>query len=222
VDVTLDNSRSEEVEAVYQVTWEDNEGHHEDAFVVPAGDVKTFLIGVAENTKVLVQVADLAQGAGASETFQVDCQPGDEPRASIGEVNCANLTVPLTLDNSRSSVERSFFVMAEQISGLELEPPYQNTFAVAGGAERVVRVPIPNNAEVSLFVEDDSVGDPFTVADETFQVDCPNTAARPTVAVEGVKLPQTGGFNLSLPLLGVAFLVGGGGMLALSGRRRQH
>ena len=35
-------------------------------------------------------------------------------------------------------------------------------------------------------------------------------------------LPQTGGFNLALPLLGVALLAGGAGMLALSRRRPRY
>jgi len=68
--------------------------------------------------------------------------------------------------------------------------------------------------------------DPGVILDEdgptayrVFQLRCPTTAARPPVAVEGATLPQTGGFTLALPLLGLALLAGGAGMVAASGRR---
>jgi LPXTG-motif cell wall-anchored protein len=226
VEVTLDNSRSE-VEAIYEVTWQDHLGEQVDRSVVTPGGVETFLVPVVEN--VLVHVGVEANGQAedgyegvvglAFESFQVDCTPGDEPRASIGEVNCANLTLPVTLDNTRSTVAASFFILADDLSGLS--EPYRDTFTVAAGAERVVRVPIRKGAEVILLVDEDVSDTEFLVV-ETVEVDCPRTAARPTVAVKGAKLPATGGFNLALPLLGGALLTGGAGMLALSGRRRRY
>jgi LPXTG-motif cell wall-anchored protein len=221
VDVTLDNSRSE-VQAIYHVTREVGLGVQEDEVIVPPGVVQTLPIPVAEHIDVFVGVAEgVHDRVLATEMFfLVDCTPGDNPLASIGEVNCTDLTVPVTLDNTRSSVEMSFFIMAAESSGLLSVEPYQDVFTVDGGAERVVRVPLPNNAEVNLFV-DQEFSNVF-LANETFEVECPNTAARPTVAVQGTKLPQTGGFNLALPLLGVALLTGGGGMVALTGRRHRH
>jgi hypothetical protein len=99
---------------------------------------------------------------------------------------------------------------------------------VAAGAIRVVRVgPIPRSIHdpVDVFVgnvDAQTTLDDYTLASRIVQNNCPTTAARPTVAVQGVKLgvnlAQTGGFNVALPLLGVA-LVGTGGLLALAGRR---
>jgi LPXTG-motif cell wall-anchored protein len=244
VDVTLDNSRSE-VEAIYQVTWEKHIStgsaeQQDDNFIVAAGDVQTFLSRVAENTYVVIRVAAERvpgeQGGSwvylAVESLWVNCTPGDYPRVRIGEVNCTNLTVPVTLDNTRSPLRAYFRVWADYPPGAPFDE-LQHSFVVAGGDQHVVPVPVPNTGEVRVWVDDDDFD--FRLADETFDVDCKDPAAgpaaRPTVAVQGAKLPQaggvtelpqTGGFNLALPLLGVALVAGGAGMLALSGRRRQH
>ena len=234
VDVTLDNSRSE-VEVMYQVTWREGGVDPEEAhFVVPAGDVQSFPIPVAENSDVFVQVAERVQGEEgeglvavvvAKEFIRVDCASGDEPRASIGDVNCTNMTVPVTLDNIRSPLETGFRVAADWEAH-----SFMREFSLAAGAELVV-VPVPVSNHVKAFMLVENVDGGATLDFEILDVDCPRTAARPTVGVQGAKLPQsggvtqlpqTGGFNLALPLIGVAILAGGAGMLALTARRRRY
>jgi LPXTG-motif cell wall-anchored protein len=211
--------------------------------------VLTVLVPVPENSEVSISVDlysedDPADGSW-SEFFRtgVDCQPGGEPRASIGDVNCTNLTVAVTLDNTQSPVQTIFGIVA---GDTRIGYSYEELFDVAADAQRVVAVPLPNNADVDVFVGDEFL--PFEAGGiafdhEIFEVSCPETAARPPVAVkggaklpqtgvegaklpqtgvEGAKLPQTGGFNLALPLLGLGLLTGGAGILALSGCRRRY
>jgi LPXTG-motif cell wall-anchored protein len=156
------------------------------------------------------------------QEIRVDCTPGDEPRVSIGEANCKTLTAPVTLDNTRSSVETLFRVTADSdIDG------YEEEFLVAAGAVRVVPVPVLGVAAVVyLVLVETDLGTPLP--EKHLVVDCKRPAAgpdqRPSVAVKGAKreLPQTGGLNFVLPLIGVALLAAGGGMVALSGRRPRH
>jgi hypothetical protein len=99
---------------------------------------------------------------------------------------------------------------------------------VAPGSIRAVSLgPVPRFIDdvVPVYVlntEAQSSLDDHVIAERLVRIDCPTTAARPTVAVEGAKLAATGGFNLALPLIGVALLTGGAGMLALSGRRTER
>ncbi|MEP6760232.1 MAG: hypothetical protein ABJA93_02575, partial [Sporichthyaceae bacterium] len=204
VDVTLDNSRSED-EMTYTVTvsfaFEDEPATFED-YDLLAGDVQPIQVPVTENVPVYVFVGAgddaneaFEEGFLADELFRVNCTPGDEPLASIGEVTCTNLTVPVTLDNSRSSLKSWFEIIAidEEEFG---DPTFYDGFWVAAGAQRVVPARVSNNAQVAVTVGD---GNQFgALAHEVIDVNCPRTAARPTVAVEGAKLPQTGGFKLAL------------------------
>jgi LPXTG-motif cell wall-anchored protein len=117
-------------------------------------------------------------------------------------------------------VETTFIILAGDTEDASYTS--EDSFDVAAGAERVVSVPVRNNTEARVNVGDALLSFfPLGISfdDESFEVHCPTTAARPTVAVQGAKLPQTGEFNLAIPLLGVALLAGGGGMLALTGRR---
>jgi hypothetical protein len=57
-----------------------------------------------------------------------------DPRASIGDLTCEDLTVPVTLDNSRSLGVYEFVVVAFADEGYENEDfYYQETFALAAG-----------------------------------------------------------------------------------------
>jgi LPXTG-motif cell wall-anchored protein len=225
LEVTLDNSRSQE-DVNYRVAVAVNA---EDNFIydqvhnVPAGEVQNVVIPVKENSYFGLTVFDeedmeelLYKGIG------VDCTPGDEPRVNIGDVNCTTLTVPVTLDNTRSSVETRFRVTAS--SPID---HYEESFLVAAGAERVVRVPVDliMYEGYRIWVESD-LGTRFP--EWLVSLDCERAAAGPgqgpSVAVKDatLQLPQTGGLNFALPLLGVALLAAGGGMVALSGRRPRH
>jgi hypothetical protein len=224
VDVTLDNSRSE-IEITYIVTLSlaiEDEPFDYQQFNVPAGDVRTVLMPVTENSAVEVFVGHGAEEVFlVDELFRVDCTPGDEPRASIGEVSCTNLTLPVTVDNSRSPVETLFGIVAttEDEDGFD-EITYYDYLSVAAGTGRVVSVPVPNNAEVTVTVDDANVeGLGAPLADEIFEVGCERT-----VAVRGFRsgragaLAATGANGLALPIAGLTLLAGGG-VLTLLGRR---
>jgi hypothetical protein len=221
LEVTLDNSRSEE-EVNYRVAVDLEERlTYEQIHNVPAGEVASVPVPVTENSVILVSVADedLREGDMLFQRIRVDCMPGDGPRASIDEVNCTNLTVPVTLDNTESSVETSFSVVATETN---LVDNYAETFNIMAGAVRVVPVPVSKNLPRKEVIVSDAAWFQIVFAHEVFDINCPRTAARPTVAVEDAKLPQTGGLNLAIPLLGVALLAGGTSTLALSGRRLRY
>jgi LPXTG-motif cell wall-anchored protein len=236
VEVTLDNSRSQD-ETTFRVTARtvpDGTETSNRTIDVPAGGMWMLWVSAAEDSSVLVSVVDqgvMDETAGedgelALKLFRVNCKTGRVARASVGELNCTNLTVSVTLDNTRVQWPMTFAVGAVNFQGAQRY--YAKLHDVAAGAERVVAVPVPNHAEIFVFVGDQYLleNDSVIYDHETFDVDCQRPAgghaARPTVAVEWAKLPQTGGFNFALPLLGGALLAGGAGMLALSGRRPRH
>ena len=145
VDVTLDNSRSE-VEMTYIVTvslaYEDEPASFED-YDLLAGEVEPVQVPVTENVPVYVFVGAgddtwdaWEEGFLIDELFRVNCTPGDEPLASIGEVNCTNLTVPVTLDNSRSSLRSWFVIYAGDEDEFE-EPTFYD--ALLGGPRSPAR-----------------------------------------------------------------------------------
>ena len=227
VDVTLDNSRSED-ETTYLVsasTGEDEEPTYQQTFDVPAGEIQPVLVPVDENVVVEVFVGDEEvleetdgeQGFLGQELFPVDCTPGDDPRSSIGKVNCTDLTVPVNLDNSRSPVVTDFLIIA----GDDEEFSYQDVTTVAAGAEHVVPVSVLSNAEVFVRVADIGAGfggtsDEVTLAMETFDVDCGQVLAGRAGA-----LPATGANGPTLPLAGLMLLASGGVLTFLSRRGQE-
>jgi len=234
LDVTLDNSRSADgtTYLVTAINLPDEEPTYEQTFNVAAGAVQTVPVPVTENSTVGVTVSDEdaleetdgEEGDLALELFRVDCTPGDGPRADIGEVNCPNLTVPVTLDNTLSTVETTFVVLAGD-PGDEGFFDYEKYFAVAAGAQRVTSVPVPNNAEVAVVAADGErffgLGDTFTY--KTLTVDCeraPAGRAVPRFVVGAGALAATGANGQTLPLAGL-MLVAIGGVLTRLGRRSQ-
>jgi hypothetical protein len=230
VDVTLDNSRSED-ETTYIVTASTSayeEPAYERAYSVTSGDVKTIPVPVTENSTVRVGVADADapdefEGQLARELFRVDCTPGDGPNASIGEVDCTTLTVPVTLDNTSSAVETVFLIYASDLTG-DGYVVYEEYFDVAAEAEEGVAVQVPDHAEVAVVAADEAaffdVGE--TLAFETFGVDCVRVAAGragPHLAVGEGALAATGASGLTLPITGLTLLAFGGVLTMLARRR---
>jgi len=224
LNMTLDNSRSE-VHVLFTVRWTDgseaDEGVEQvESFSVGAGDVQSTRIDVVENTNVGVSVLsfDVAQEWAtelAAALFRVDCAPGEE-RVGIGEVNCTNLTVPVTLVNTRSPVETWFGISATGDFAA-----FREAFPVAAGAARVVPVPAHNHSEVRMRVQDDR--DSSILALEIFEVDCeraPAGRAIPRVVVGAGVLAATGANVLTLLIAGL-MLLASGGVLTLLGRRGQ-
>jgi hypothetical protein len=183
--------------------------------------VQTILVPVTENSAVLVIVFAEDAGVPARELVRVVCTPGDEPRASIDDVNCTNLTVPVALDNIPSAVGTTFLIL---VSAPESEDywVYDQLFVVAAGTERAAPVPVPNHAVVTVVATDQgffALGDTF--AFETFDVDCVRVLAGrtgPRLAVSEGALAATGANGLTLPVAGLTLLAGGG-VLSLLGRR---
>jgi hypothetical protein len=237
VPLMLDNSRSED-EATYAVFAITVRGENQDesyfldqfpaTFDVPAGDVRTVPVPVLENSVLDVDIFDddVAQQTEGEEGFLlrevawVDCSPGDDPHADIGKVNCTNLTVPVTLDNTQSTVGRALGIGAG-IRGHQWET-YGDWFPMAAGAVRIVPVPVPNKAKVTVVVAgDDGLGLGYNFAFETMDVDCLRVLAGragPRLADGEGALAATGANGLTLPIAGLALMTCGG-VLSMLGRR---
>ena len=187
VDVTLDNSRSEdEVQYRVQQIFVEEQYEFLQDVTVPAGAVQTVALHFSESSTITVSVTyveDFVPIAElAYELFRTEFDCSDEPRALIGEVNCKTLTVPVTLVN-RSPLTATFSVSVEYGDSYRVME-----FFVAGNSVRVVPVPVPNR-RVSIYAEHPGYD---YLAFASFEVDCRQTAARPTVAVKGAKFSQTG------------------------------
>jgi hypothetical protein len=232
VDVTLDNSRSQD-ETTYLVSAGDasaEEPAYDETFVVAAGDVQTVLVPVTEDSEVLVAIADDElieetegeEGVLAVEYFPVNCTPGsDEPTATIGEVDCETLTVPVTLDNT-ASIESTRFIVLSGTTDAD-EATYEEEYELAPGEKRVVRVPVPNDAEAAIVVSDSEDGDGDLFEVEIFDVACAKKPApRAIPRFDGVAdagLANTGAGGIQLVALAALLLLSAGGMLNLLGRR---
>jgi hypothetical protein len=137
-------------------------------------------------------------------------------------VDCATLTVPVTLDNTASSESTRFIVLSGTTDADEAT--YEEEYELAPGEKRVVRVPVPNNAEAAVVVsnaEDVSDGDLFEV--EIFDVACakkPAPRAIPRFDVADAGLANTGAGGISLVASAALLLLTAGGVLSLLGRRR--
>lgn len=230
LDITLDNSRSED-EATYLVTASSRayeEPTYEQVFTVPSGDVQTIPVPVSEDSVVRAEVVDWdapdeITGQLALELFRVDCTPGGGVGATIGEVDCTDLTVPVTLDNTSSGVDRTFLVYASDLNdgaGYVLD---EGDFPVAAGAKDAGRVQVADHTRVAVVAADEEAysetGD--TIAHEIFDVDCVRVAAGrvgPQLAAGESALAATGANSLTLPFAGLAMLAAGG-VLSLLGRR---
>jgi hypothetical protein len=213
-EVTLDNSRSED-ETIYIVTASeglDEETTYEEAFSMPAREVQTVRVPIIENLEAFVAV-ETGDRTLAWELFQVDCTPGDEPRASIGAVNCTNLTVPVTLDNTSSAIRTTFLILTSEPGGWPFGDP--GYFPLASGAERAVAVPVLDGSEIAIVVADETF---FGLRDffayEDLDVDC----VRVLAGRAAPQLAATGANGLTLPMAGLTLLAGGG-VLTMLGRR---
>ena len=242
VAVTLDNSRSIS-DATYRISvWDLDQYFSEpksesvEAFQVSAGAMRTVPIAVAEDSFVTVEVAltNPADSSSrlASKSSMVDCERNREiAGATVGNVDCSTMTFPVNLDNSTVNRRNEFFVGTYHFY-LAFAWPFEAYFsdyhlALAAGTTRVVQVPVANHSRVQV-----SAGssverfrfDEGPLATRLVVVNCRPTPAAGQAprhsAVMSGRLPQTGGFNGALPLLGVALLAAGGGMLVITGRKR--
>jgi LPXTG-motif cell wall-anchored protein len=209
------------------------------SFVVPAGAKQVVQVEVTEDSFETVIVSLASDGSNwlALEDITVYCVPRQGwTTATVGDFDCRTRTFPITIDNSDVTETTEVWVLAES-RDFQIDDffSFEETFRVASGAVQVVRVrgPASNqrlDVNVSNLDEPQTPTENLNLAYRDLQINCPTTAARPTVAVQGAKrsrtsgaseLPQTGGLNVALPVLGVALLAGGAGMLALSGRIRR-
>jgi hypothetical protein len=237
VDIILDNTRAAEATTfrVDIILAGESEESEPEFVPVPAGGSRTITRALWDQANAYIRVTDLADNdlSLVEESIDVACTPGPrhDPRASVGQF-CIGRSVPVLLDNSRSTHPVHFSVFVEDGNNGSNEF-FSKEFVVSAGAERriLARVPRSINA-VSGFVLDGDylnyVFNPPFVADNDYLTQFSRTrsfcgprhiAASPTVAVKGAKLAATGGFNFFLPLLGTALLAGGAGMVVLSRRR---
>jgi hypothetical protein len=237
IPVTLDNSR-----ALTATTFGVfamglfAEPSFEKSFELPAGGTQVVHIAWTEDFGVDVGVVwqqtrwEFPMLAGKG--LDIDCVADHGlTSASVGDFDCSTRTIPVTIDNSEVLNRKVFEVQVYAESpDFDLDYFYSEAFYdLLPGAVRVVQVRVPASVQseaLRILVvggkPDQTAFDSGDLAERLVQIKCASTAARPTVAVKSAKLAQTGGFNLVLPLLGVALLTGGSGMLALSGRRRRY
>ncbi len=93
------------------------------------------------------------EGAGTEQapvvegTLAAAAEDARDPRASIGDIDCTNLTVPVTLDNSRSTEAVIYRILAGD-AWLTTEPTFEETVQVAAGAIQIVDVPVTEDTLV--------------------------------------------------------------------------
>jgi hypothetical protein len=195
----------------------------------------TVELAVFENASVLVE-AEGEEGLLALEFFYPDCtSESEEPRASTGEVACRTLTVPVTLDNRRSSSTTTFgiAVVEEDVfdeEGYVETVVYEETVNLPPGVKQVVSVPVANQSVPVVAVTEGPYNGPGQVFVRGFyEVFCERVEGRdvPRFTPQGASvlsgrvgsLAATGG-GPAVVLSAVALgLLATGGLLTLLGRR---
>ena len=239
VAVTLDNTRATQATRFEVYAQDDFEtaAPFDQTFVVAAGSTQVVQVPVRDHTSVYVSATDTGIAIGqpgnllAEDFIDVACtpEPTSDALATVGHINCAALTLPVTLDNTRSSRDTTFVVRAGDISTGE-ELPVVASVHLAAGAERVLEVSVINHTEFGIFVVDDRspAGDgpeDVLLSKDLLTPDCAPPAPRPTpetsVLAEATSLPATGGGGPRLPLLGLLLLTAGATLRIGSRRLRK-
>jgi hypothetical protein len=110
--------------------------------------------------------------AVAEEALGTAAEVRRDPRAYVGDVKCSNLTVPVTLDNSRSSEAVTFHVLADPTGDFEF---FQETVQVPAGEIRIVTVGIAvEDTSLSVWVIENPVDTEWEryLVDALLTVDC--------------------------------------------------
>lgn len=236
IPVTLDNSRATDP-TTYLVISGDGEAEEPEPqrIAVPAGATRVIQLAVRDHTGVFVYVADgdIPQGTDEEDFgeplvqafIDVTCTiQRHAPSVRVGRVNCTTLSVPVTLDNTRSDDLAVFAVtaIADVPGGLS-----KAIHEVDPGHKVVVHVPTFNSTTIELQVFDLTSegprGEPAVLFDDSIDAACaasrPASRSTPAVAVLSTssQLPETGGFNGILPIAALAFLVCGGALMRFAG-----
>ena len=200
IPVTLDNSRSTGtvafvVLAAEDVNAEEVEALYEETFVLAAGAREVVRVPVADGIQVGIDVrafdpSNVGLNEGMAFSFmRVICMV-DEPRASIGDVDCSAFTVPVTLDNRRSLSETTFWVSSLRL--LEDDEIFsQEPFAVQAGETRVVQIAVTQDDFLEVAVtlaEDYDAGD--VLATEFTGIDCSPREGITTVTTSSIGDPD--------------------------------
>ena len=90
--------------------------------------------------------------AVAEETLVAAAEVVRDPRASIDEVSCTNLTLEVVLDNSQSTVPVGFEVVVSIDD--EEESTFEETMPAGGG--RIVYLPVTEDTEITVSVLEQS------------------------------------------------------------------
>ena len=242
IPVTLDNSRATAA-TKFLVISESGEGDEGEELepqriTVAAGETRIIQLAVRDHSGVFVYVADadipqdtdeedfgepLAQAA-----IDVSCTiQRHAPSVRVGRVNCTTLSVPVTLDNTRSDDLAAFALtaIADVRGGLS-----KAIHEVDPGHKVVVHVPTFNSTTIELQVFDLASegprGEPAVLFDDSIDAACaasrPASRSTPAVAVlfTSSQLPETGGLDGNLPIAALAFLVCGGALMWFAGHAR--
>jgi hypothetical protein len=164
-------------------TYEDGRTFFDEDFEVPAGRKQRVGVPLPSDSRVLVRVV---VPGGTDQSKVLDCHdPLPEPQASIGEIDCATLTVPVTFTNPRPGDSASFgvLVMKDWPNWPDGDPvDYWAAWVdVPPGESRVTRVPLEDHAgfNIEVTLEEDDV-----IAGAQLGVSC--TALDPRVSIGAV------------------------------------
>jgi hypothetical protein len=186
VPVTLDNSLSTEavrygVIGTYIDEEEDSEPHFENSVRVSAGSIRIVNVPATEDTQISVVVYEDSELGSflTSAVLRIDCiasgHPHD-PQATIGRVDCASMTVDVTLDNKRSEDETVYTVRVFRFTFDGDEDTYDETFTVSAGDVLTVQRSVTEYLPVSVSVFDGNLQEEpewdSALARESFRVDC--------------------------------------------------
>ena len=178
--VTLDNTRSTQtVVFTVKVSIFNVDGAlSSEQIEVAAGDTEILSAALADNAYNVVEVRDrfiLARGGGSCGMYVHD------PLVTVGDADCEDLSVLVTLDNSRSTDATIFNVGATFIGGFE-EGGTSQQVAMAAGETQVLRVSLLLSVRTDIHVyESTPDGAPAQLADKFLGQCGPDAARRATV-----------------------------------------
>ena len=148
--VTLDNS-TVPVSTLFSVRVGDGLiARHQEEVDVAAGATKTITVALKNDTRNVVQVFGPGDWT-LTESSAVCGNLTEKPHASIGTFDCGTLTVPVTLDNSESTVAVAF-ALTLAYSNIDYDPGPYLTETVGAGDVRKLLIPLEDSVAASLTI----------------------------------------------------------------------
>jgi hypothetical protein len=187
VSVTLDNTRSTDATTFAVMARDDfqEQPTYDHTFTVAPGETLVVVVPLIEDVPQDLEVSDTRASDDpatelplAAALLTANCSPNGgprDPRASIGNVDCEILTVPVMLDNTRSTTSMTFEVTGQ--SSAVGGSTYDKDFTVEAGETLVVDVPVTEDTRVIVGARDreltdSSGGEDGILAAELLDIDC--------------------------------------------------